>query len=402
METLLICTVGGAPAPIITAIQDYQPAHVIFITSMQTPTSKMSSTEQVTKEILPQISMSDGQYTIQEVNPDDLMQVYTVCCAAIRQMQNRYAIVADYTGGTKTMSAGLTLAVRQFPNVKLSMVAGMRKDLSAQYNMSVSAMRQPLTPLHVEDAYVQVQKLFDVYEYRAALEITKTTLRDYELDKSDRMFWQRLRKIIEGFNAWDSFMHKEAFDILQPQIHNSHPVVFKALLNVKTNHGYELTHDLLANAGRRAQQGKFDDAVARIYRALEALAQTRLKKEYEIDTASVASATIQAYAKHQIPAKFTGRDTFELGMISAYELLQLFDDAVGKTWTAYDARIRDNIQFRNNSILAHGFTPVTAAQYTGFRQLVDAFVGDIRKNNIKIGDALPQFPTLTDLLALQG
>jgi hypothetical protein len=402
MDTLLICTVGGAPAPIVTAIQDYQPAHVIFITSMQTPTSRMSSTEQVTKEILPQIGMSDDQYTIQEVNPDDLMHVYTVCCAVIRQMQSRYAIVADYTGGTKTMSAGLTLAVRQFPNVKLSMVAGMRKDLSAQYNMSVSAMRQPLTPLHVEDAYVQVQKLFDVYEYRAALEITKATLRDYELDENDRMSWQRLRKIIEGFNAWDSFMHKEAFDILQPQIHNSHQVVFKALLNVKTNHGYELTHDLLANAGRRAQQGKYDDAVARIYRALEALAQTRLKKEYEIDTAHVASATIQAYAKYQIPAKFTGRDTFELGMISAYELLQLFDDAVGKTWTAYDARIRDNIQFRNNSILAHGFTPVTAVQYTGFRQLVDAFVGDIRKNNVKIGDSLPPFPTLTDLLALQG
>jgi CRISPR-associated protein (TIGR02710 family) len=178
--------------------------------------------------------------------------------------------------------------------------------------------------------------------------------------------------------------------------------VFKALLNVKTNHNYELTHDLLANSGRRAQQGKYDDAVARIYRALEALAQTRLKKEYEIDTANVASATIQAYAKHQIPAKFTGRDTFELGMISAYELLELFDDAVGKTWTAYSARIRDNIQFRNNSILAHGFTPVTVGQYTGFRQLVDAFVGDIRKNNIKIGDALPQFPTLADLLALQG
>jgi len=128
------------------------------------------------------------------------------------------------------------------------------------------------------------------------------------------------------------------------------------------------------------------------------LAQTRLKKEYEIDTASVASATIQAYTKHQIPAKFTGNDTFELGMISAYELLELFDDAIGKTWTAYAKRIRDNIQFRNNSILAHGFTPVTAVQYTGFRQLVDAFVGDIRKNGVKIGDALPPFPKLTDLL----
>ena len=53
-------------------------------------------------------------------------------------------------------------------------------------------------------------------------------------------------------------------------------------------------------------------------------------------------------------------------------------------------------------VMAHGFTPVTVGQYTGFRQLVDAFVGDIRKNNIKIGDALPQVPTLADLLALQG
>src|SRR5207245_1390146 len=50
----------------------------------------------------------------------------------------------------------------------------------------------------------------------------------------------------------------------------------------------ELVADLLANARRCATGRRFDDAVARLYRAVEALAQTRLRMEYGIgDTSHV-------------------------------------------------------------------------------------------------------------------
>jgi hypothetical protein len=49
-----------------------------------------------------------------------------------------------------------------------------------------------------------------------------------------------------------------------------------------SGHGYEIVEDLLLNAERRAMQDRYDDAVGRLYRALELLVQIRLLQTYDI------------------------------------------------------------------------------------------------------------------------
>ena len=58
-----------------------------------------------------------------------------------------------------------------------------------------------------------------------------------------------------------------------------HKVALERILGrSKKSSGYEKVGDLLRNAERRAAQSRFDDAVARLYRALELFAQLRLRK----------------------------------------------------------------------------------------------------------------------------
>ncbi|MDB9309098.1 hypothetical protein PN471_10700 [Aphanizomenon sp. CS-733/32] len=53
--------------------------------------------------------------------------------------------------------------------------------------------------------------------------------------------------------------------------------------NGTEGHGYEIVQDLILNAERRATQQRYDDAVGRLYRALELLAQIRLLKAFDND-----------------------------------------------------------------------------------------------------------------------
>lgn len=400
LPTLLMVTVGGAAPPIVQAIEDYMPQHVVFITSMITATNNTSTTSQVQNDILPHFANSQTfTHDIVEVDLDDLMAVYTKCIAVIKQYSDTYTIVADYTGGTKTMSSGLVLAVRQSPKVTLSLVIGKRRQLAAVYNTPVTAVRQQLSALHSEDRVRSIAMLFDMYEYRAATESARRFMRENALDASDRMWWLQFVQILNGYAFWDNFEHESAFDSLNSHLSTHDKSRFALLLAITgkgKSTGYELVHDLLANATRRATQGRYDDAVARVYRALESLAQARLQQAYAANTSAIPQMLIQKHAKQPIPAKFSG--DVEAGMFNAYELLVLFDDPVGKCWLQFRPTILNSIQTRNKSILAHGFTPVSRMDYDVFRKAVDELcvaVGDARVN---IGQPMPDFPTSEQLL----
>ena len=400
MPTLLIVTVGGSVPPIIQAIEDYAPAQVVFVTSTHTATNSTSSTPQVNDEILPHfVGSQEFTHQIVEVNLDDLMDVYTKCCAVIRQYIAQYDIVADYTGGSKTMSSGLVLAARQYPKVALSLVSGIRRQMAAVYKAPVTAVRQQLSALHGEEQIRSIAMLVDMYEYKAATESANRFLKANELNQHQRAWWLQFANVLQGYAFWDNFEHAKAFETLteflaandKPRSNNLLAITGKAKPT-----GYELVHDLLSNAMRRALQGRYDDATARVYRALEAFAQARLRGEYEADTSKISQTLIQQYAKYPLPPKFATGD-IEAGMFNAYELLELFDDTAGKCWKKHRSSILNSIQTRNNSILAHGYTPVSKTNYEAFRKAVDDLFGAIVGAKIKIGQAPPNLPKAKEL-----
>ena len=113
-HTLLICTVGGSPEPIVAALKHWRPSRVLFVPSKQ-------SRPEVEAKILPLalqegFALEIGCYDFIEL-PDP--QDFTACVRKMRDLAPEvsrwlargpdYAVVVDYTGGTKTMSAALAL-----------------------------------------------------------------------------------------------------------------------------------------------------------------------------------------------------------------------------------------------------------------------------------------------------
>lgn len=130
MSKILFITVGGSFQPIVTSIRSLKPDRVIFIASDGEKGSKSQvigegNPCQVRRgaeviERLPniptQLELGDRFQKQRDLilvkNPDDLSESYTKIHNLISNLQSNSSdeIMADYTGGTKTLSAALAMA----------------------------------------------------------------------------------------------------------------------------------------------------------------------------------------------------------------------------------------------------------------------------------------------------
>ncbi|WP_337884637.1 hypothetical protein [Fischerella thermalis] len=130
MSKILLVTVGGSFQPIITAIRSLQPDRVIFIASDGEKGSKSQVIGEGTPcevrrgaeviERLPniptQVDLGENFQPERDLilvqNPDNLAECYPKIYSCIRNLQQEsgHQIMADYTGGTKTLSAALAMA----------------------------------------------------------------------------------------------------------------------------------------------------------------------------------------------------------------------------------------------------------------------------------------------------
>ena len=140
-------------------------------------------------------------------------------------------------------------------------------------------------------------------------------------------------------------------------------------------HGYEIVQDLVLNAERRAAQQRYDDAVSRIYRALELLAQIRLQRAYKIKTSEAAIADMPEAFRKLYKNPNPDSERVSLGLVLSYELLSACpEEPLGQLYWQDDKKIQGILKVRNNSILAHGFTPVSDTDYRKFAGIAAAFI----------------------------
>ena len=146
-STILLCTVGGSHQPILTAISATAAHFVCFFCSGSDPaTGQAGSIRQVTgkgnvikaqpgdsgatlSNIPTQAGLGDGSFESREVPADDLDGCVAVMQGAIAELAKRFPearFVADYTGGTKTMTAALVCAALESDGIGLQLIAGAR------------------------------------------------------------------------------------------------------------------------------------------------------------------------------------------------------------------------------------------------------------------------------------
>ncbi|MEZ5581392.1 MAG: hypothetical protein R3F37_00100 [Candidatus Competibacteraceae bacterium] len=140
--TILLCTVGGSHEPILTAIRATSPNYVCFICSGKDPaTGKPGSDTQILgkgniikksftddRPTLPNIPTQAGlnadQFEVIEVLADDLGQAFEQISTALLKLSHRFPegrFLADYTGGTKTMTVALVTAALESDAVELQL-----------------------------------------------------------------------------------------------------------------------------------------------------------------------------------------------------------------------------------------------------------------------------------------
>jgi CRISPR-associated protein (TIGR02710 family) len=116
--------------------------------------------------------------------------------------------------------------------------------------------------------------------------------------------------------------------------------------------------DLIANAKRRFDERRWDDATARYYRAIEAIAQLHLA-ERGITTSAVKLAQIPEPLRAELePSAESGE--VKLGLQQSWRLLRDLGDSNGDAFFQQfpDPR-RSALSARNKSILAHGYEAVS-------------------------------------------
>ena len=430
MATILLITVGGSPAPIITAIESLQPDRTIFIcssgprgsvsqiTGEGNPCELRRGTEGVERRpnIPTQLGLGDRFNPETDLvlleNPDDLAEVYRQIVNNIKTLPPSQPAYADYTGGTKTMSLALGMAAIDH-GLTLYLTTSSTRENLIKVERGESTERSPTTLITLERTlHQEIPRFLQDFNYSGAIATLQSLLQAFELPPDQKRQIRQQLNTYGGFDAWDRFDHLNAWELLSlsPDRKAPHRLALKRVMASRQaidsefttpdpmpNHGYELVEDLLLNAQRRAHQGRYDDAMGRLYRALELLAQIRLKQAHGLETGNLDLTQLpeplrQAYGGDRHPP--TGK--VQIALWNSYQLLsQLPNDPLGQHFQPQAQRLQDTLLIRNQSLLAHGFTPITAQAYSDHSTILQTFIHTALDKLIPTQQRNPlqQFPT---------
>lgn len=424
---ILILTVGGAPQPIVASIKHWQPLRVIFVVSADTRACVDTDQEHNGKpspSILTSLKNNGitdfaGRYNfLQITDPQD----YTTLVSELRQLDDKVAsfgqdysdsqVIVDFTGGTKAMSAAMALTASRWEGCVISYVGGKERTkegvgVVVDGQEQISHAHNPWAALGylVEE---QIRPLFNNGSYAAASRLLEPARNAANSPRKEEI--QAIIHLCDFFEAWDSFQHKTALKEISKILKNWNNFPFGS--GVKSNlkkwfvtHQPTLTQlcaddspetrkalavDLIANAYRRIQQGACDDAVARLYRAVEALAQARLLEHGFSDTAAIPLENVPDLLQREWRDRHQDENgCIKLGLQDDYKLLSALGDGLGAAFANLKLNDREKspLVLRNASILAHGYQPVSRAAAKKLLQAVLQLAG-IKK------EELLTFPTI--------
>lgn len=342
----------------------------------------------------------------------------------IRESLRRYEArrehaIADFSTGAKPMSAALYAAAVELDIPVLNYVTGERDEDGEVIPGTERARQVRVRRLRVRWELREAREMFDSREYQAAYARAEATESVPDaLLPHDGQGRRLLVTAGRALAAWNRFRFDEALsqfqnlgetDLFDPEFVGEHFITKRRRHEIQRHLAqargqqeaeqptyFPLVADLVGNAGRASDEGAHDDAIARLYRALEFLAQLRIWEEFELLTGE--------FPVERLPdgeAEETD-ETAGIGLVGAWKFLAAEGDDVGTAWHARyegeDDDLKTALQQRNESLLAHGFRPVDAKYVGRLRSAVERLArvgwGDDRWEEAR---RVTQFPSLEQL-----
>lgn len=378
MSKAMIITVGTGregsdiAGAISLAIRREHPDYILFFTS---PVSDEKTFPLIDKDVLKDRETEKDVFA----ETDDVEEIYRHYICKIREViakgYQNHQIVVDYTSGTKSMSAALFTAGIALEVGSVNYTAGKR-DSGGRV---IPGMERPtaIKPLAIfaENRIKEAQAFFNCYQFQAAA-ILLSRLQGSIQEPSIVKQFDFMCKIIEAYRLWDTFSLKKAADLFgkikSEGLMTEHPArglfeknlihIHRSLANKYSTHRLV---DLFYNIQRRMEEGKYDDAQARIYRLFEYMAQVKLYNwdNWRIETKKVSLAALPENIREKYRERADANGEIEnISMVNAFALLEDLSEALGQDFMQRyrqdTSSIRSLLNKRNNSILAHGFTAI--------------------------------------------
>ena len=300
----------------------------------------------------------------------------------------KHEIIMDYTSGTKTMSSAMACC-GMFYSKDLITVSGDRKNGIVSLGTE-SIKYQNLYKVYDKISLMRMRNHFNANRFYTASKILETIV-DVNLPKED------LINLVKAYYAWDNMDFEIAYDYLTKvdleklafnDIRDDLKINLKALGTIVRSPHENLKNcyilaSLINNSIRRAEEYKYDDAIARLYRAFELIAQIRLGK-YGLKSSDI---DVDILKDKNVDEKFietlekTRQDgKIRIGLIKDFELLAELDDDLGKEFIENRNRINNLTIKRNNSILAHGLESLDKDDFDQFEELVESLALKLDKD----------------------
>ncbi|MFH1117081.1 MAG: TIGR02710 family CRISPR-associated CARF protein [Pseudomonadota bacterium] len=278
----------------------------------------------------------------------------------------------DFTSGTKAMSAGAVCSGIYNQCRSIKYITGTRKQGIVVDGSERFLTVEPSEIYTMHDVKLAQQMMLRL-RFATAEEIL-TGVNPAPMKDSDAGEVRNLRLVAQVYGEWDRFNHSEALKRIKK-------VTWEASLSRRfapTPEGYGLLQqfasddkasiqeatllDVYNNALRRGLERKYDDAVARFYRAVELLAQQVLSREYQVDSSDVDLNRVPSAFRSRLEQNSDSEGHIRIGLVLDYELLSAFGNPLGQHFLG-SSKLQSRLLQRNSSILAHGLTPISESTY---------------------------------------
>ena len=415
----LILTIGGSPKPLITSITHYQPEVVIFLASQDSD----DKIPEIKDTVNAGVTCVSNYHRVLVNDINDITGCYQTAleCSSYIEKKKIPAedVIADITGGTKVMSSALTLLCIS-KGYRMTYTGGNLRDKNGVGQVldgseQVFHQANPWEVLAIEEQRKAVI-MFNQFQFEAAGDILNSAKQKVRGAKIKR-YMEVLIHITGAYKEWDKFHHNYAYSLLQKGCSEisvfadttgdrdcetlaqqaSQNLTFLKQFNDSSGSFKNICRpfilDLLANAGRRAIEGKYDDAIARLYCGLGLLGQLELKTAYNLEAGKIPvnnADVIKALVTlgPDFKTKYLEKNgTLKLPTYASFEFLAALGNETGEKYFQNQEAMHALLSARNESVLAHGIHPLEKTDYEKMWSIIINFSG------ISTVD-LPVFPVL--------
>ncbi len=381
----MVITAGTSWEPLVKTINEHRPECVLFVVSAE-------SRKTVEDEVFSKLGQRPRDAFCEVADPERLTNCYAEIHKRIGSWLKEYALCREevgigYTGGTKVMTAALTLAAVEHLIDRFIYVGGTQRDDNGRgvVRSGFESIKSDRNPLRVR-AVREIERANWLLEHFHA-EAAAETLRGAKAicDDAHSTCLDAYIHLAEALGYADHFQFRQAINTFKPRLSvlsvvlensvygkldricESWGKIADSLRAQDKTPGEEVLLELFANAARRARQGRYDDAVGRLYRAVELKGQQLVAAlPYSIELGKLRPDNIPADKRGGILREFQkpGGDGEHilLGVQSLYRLLEM--EAI-EGHAIYPA-LKGHLAVRNQSLLAHGLAPVSHDAFQKF------------------------------------